>query len=359
MFPPGTRTNSVRIWAICRRMSSWFEGTAAQKHRRFGEIDGEKVVAAARRAGVHEMILRLTDGYNTPLGPGATSLSAGQRQRIGLARALYGEPRLVVLDEPTPAWTTPARPRCPGAERAETEGRHRRGHDPSAFGACLGGTSSLSCATGVLAAYGPRDAVLEALSKEVARMNTVMVAARRPLQPASGGRPVPGPIWESPRTEVVVAAGTPLLHSLLPMKLPNLLRLPPKDQPDTAVQAILADPNARATSDTAQPTRWGRRVLLAGVLFFLAWALLAPLSQGVPVHGFLKVKATAKTIQHLKGGIVDAILVKEGDKVQTGQTLLKLNEVQYKSQLGVVEAQLVSALAVEARLLAERETRLA
>jgi protease secretion system membrane fusion protein len=141
------------------------------------------------------------------------------------------------------------------------------------------------------------------------------------------------------------------------MKLPNLFRSPEQNQVDPAVQAILADPDARASSDTQKPARWGRRVLLAGVLAFLAWAVFAPLSQGVPVHGFLKVEGNSKTIQHLKGGIVDAILVKEGDKVTAGQPLLKLNEIQYKAQLGVIEAQLVSALAVEARLLAERENR--
>ncbi len=141
------------------------------------------------------------------------------------------------------------------------------------------------------------------------------------------------------------------------MKLPRFFRLPEKDQPDAAVQAILADPAARAASDTAVPARWGRKVLLVGMVLFLVWALFAPLSQGVPVHGFLKVEGNVKSVQHLKGGIVDAILVKEGDKVAAGQTLLKLNEVQYKAQLGVIEAQLVSALAVEARLLAEREDR--
>jgi protease secretion system membrane fusion protein len=110
-------------------------------------------------------------------------------------------------------------------------------------------------------------------------------------------------------------------------------------------------PNA----DHARPTRLGLWLLVLGFGGFLLWAALAPLDEGVPTPGMVGVETKRKRVEHLTGGLVERILVKEGELVAAGQDLVVLNQVQGKAALDAVRSQWIAAAATVARLRAERE----
>lgn len=122
----------------------------------------------------------------------------------------------------------------------------------------------------------------------------------------------------------------------------------------TDVVSHEVSPETVNTDDRAY-TRLGWIIVLVGFVGFMVWALVAPLDKGVPMSGFVAKESNRKAVQHLQGGTVDEILVREGDRVKAGQVLVRMNSVAAKSQADVSNAQYFAARATEARLIAERD----
>ena len=157
-----------------------FDGTAAQNIARFDvAADPAKIVEAAQLANVHDLIMRLPKGYDTPLGENGARLSAGQRQRVALARCLYGDPVLFVLDEPNSNLDAEGEAALDRAIRVSME----RGasvvviaHRPSALASIQ---QILVLSEGRTVALGPRDEILRKV------LNRPAVGAAQPAQPPS------------------------------------------------------------------------------------------------------------------------------------------------------------------------------
>jgi membrane fusion protein, protease secretion system len=121
--------------------------------------------------------------------------------------------------------------------------------------------------------------------------------------------------------------------------------------------------DAEARSDTKEAVKTDARVhsrlgwwlIVVFLGGFLLWAFLAPLDKGVPMGGTVTVAGNKKAVQHLTGGTVDKLLVKEGDTVKAGQVLVRMNSVQAHANAETSRVQFMNALATEARLMAERD----
>jgi ATP-binding cassette subfamily C exporter for protease/lipase len=154
-----------------------FDGTIAENIARFGEIDSEQVIAAATKAGMHEMILRFPRGYDTPIGEAGSALSGGQRQRIALARALYGDPALIVLDEPNSNLDDAGEQALVRAVmQAKSEQRTvvLITHRTSIVGIA---DSMLVLREGIVQAHGPRKQVLQALQEAAQKQQQLQAQA--------------------------------------------------------------------------------------------------------------------------------------------------------------------------------------
>jgi len=167
-----------------------FDGSIAENIARFSpDADSGAIVKAAREASVHDLVLKMTDGYNTQISEGGAKLSAGQRQRIGLARALYGAPTLVVLDEPNSNLDAEGES---ALIQAMASVRERGGtvivvaHRPSAISVL---DQLMMIRDGQMVAFGPKDEVLKkVMARPVEVPKRLEPAQTEPVAAVAEGR---------------------------------------------------------------------------------------------------------------------------------------------------------------------------
>jgi ABC-type glutathione transport system ATPase component len=284
------------------------------------ESDDAAVIEAARLADVHEMILRLPEGYNTDVGLHGHRLSGGQKQRIALARALFGEPALIVLDEPNSNLDNPG-------EQALLRSlvklkRHGRtilvvAHQPSTLRTA---DKVLVLKEGMVEAFGEREEVLRSVMRRPAQQRVV------PMRGSKEEPALPAPAETSQITKYLRARHQGSEDDGAALPLSKVIRGP-------------------------KVIGYAAIVLFFGG--FGAWATIASLASAAIAPGLVSPDGNRKTVEHLEGGIVREIRVREGDHVNAGQVLVVLEDVRARAEFEELQERFVHLISIEARLLAE------